>query len=843
MMCLRLNFRVLAILILSCLTAAVGRGQSSNLFWQSQSIYQIITDRFYNGDTNNDNAEGYYSPQNPTGVHGGDFEGIEQKLDYIKALGATAIWISPIVLNTEGQFHGYSGWNFYEVAPHWGSISNLQHLVQAAHARGILVIDDIIVNHAGDLVTGSGSGYPAFNFPTGYPLKYVNNSKTYPAPFNLSATNPSLTNIFHNYGNIANYNDPTQTVLGWLSGLNDFRTETPYVRSNMAAIYQYWIGQIGFDAFRVDTALEVDTGFWQSFCPAIHSYAATNGNTNFFMFAEADNGSDSVVGPYTGAEGGGPFKFDSAVDYPLYYIINSVFATGSGNTAQIDSHYAAVAADYDPASQMQLVTFLDNHDNPRFLSTSAANNNTNALNLALAFLYTARGIPCLYYGTEQGFDGTTDPNDREDMFAGEFKDGPSGTVSQLSSPGVDNFNMAHPLFLWAAKLNNFRRLYPALTLGAHVERWDTSGAPGLFAYSRVFDQQEVFVVLNLAAASQTLPARTLTYPTGTVLVNLLNTNETYILASGSQTPAIAVPATTAKIFIAQSQWQPLDPVVVSASPVHWTTNVQTTSPIVVQFSKSMDTNSVQAAFSTSPSVNGSFAWSTANLPNDTVTFYPGGGGFPQLTNIMVKVTNSAFDAVSGKTLFAPFEMTFQTGPSPGTVQISSPETNGMVIPMGTNTTYLIHICFTSFLDTNDPGMFQLSINGVLQPQSSFIFRPPGSVAGCPGMRSLLYNWSGASPGTNIIQITYSNNAVVLNDTRNVIVLPPFAISGLANHNQSIVWSSVPGVNYIVLATTNLSQPFVPVSSVIQANDWSTSFLDVSNSPLAPQKFYEIEVVP
>ena len=527
----------------------------------------------------------------------------------------------------------------------------------------------------------------------------------------------------------------------------------------------------------------------------------------------------------------------------MYYIINSVFATGSGNTAQIDSHYAAVAADYDPASQMQLVTFLDNHDNPRFLSTSAANNNTNALALALAFLYTARGIPCLYYGTEQGFDGTTDPNDREDMFAGEFKDSSEGMVSQLSSPGVDNFNMTYPLFLWVAQLNNFRRLYPALTLGSHVKQWDTSGAPGLFAYSRVLNQQEVFVVLNLAGTSQTLPARTLTYPAGTVLVNLLNTNETYILASGSQTPPIAVPATTAKIFIAQSQWQPLDPVVVGNSPAHWTTNVQATSPIVVQFSKSMDTNSIQAAFSTSPSVNGSFTWSTANLPNDTMTFIPGGGGFPQLSNIMVMVTNSAFDAVSGKTLFAPFEMTFQTGPSPGTVQISSPETNGTVVPMGTNTTYLIHICFTSFLDTNDPSMFQLSINGALQPQSSFIFRPPGSVAGCPGMRSLLYNWTGASQGTNIIQITYSNNAVVLNDTRSVIVLPPFAISGLANHNQSVVWSSIPGVNYIVLATTNLSQPFVPVSSVIQANDWSTSFLDASNSPLAPQKFYEIEVVP
>ena len=235
-----------------CRALPVSAQPGSNLFWQAQSIYQIITDRFYDGDTNNDNAEGTYAPGNPTGVHGGDFEGIEQKLDYIKALGATAIWISPIVLNTEGQFHGYSAWNFYEVAPHWGTLSNLQAMVQAAHARGLLVIDDIVVNHAGDLVTGSGSGYPTFNYPTGYTLSYVNGSKTYPAPFNLSTTNPSLTNLFHNYGNIDSFSDTNQVILGWLDGLNDFRTETSYVRSNMAAIYQYWIAQAGFDAFRVD---------------------------------------------------------------------------------------------------------------------------------------------------------------------------------------------------------------------------------------------------------------------------------------------------------------------------------------------------------------------------------------------------------------------------------------------------------------------------------------------------------------------------------------------------------------------------------------------------------------
>jgi glycosidase len=650
--------------VAACLLAAFGllpgraQAQTSNIFWQGQSIYQIITDRFYDGDTNNDNAEGTYAPSDPTGVHGGDFEGIEQKLDYIKALGATAIWISPIVLNTEGQFHGYSAWNFYEVAPHWGSLSNLQAMVQAAHARGLLVIDDIVVNHAGDLVQSSGS---TFSYPNGYTLSYVNNSKTYPAPFNLTSTNPSLTNLFHNYGDIDNYNDTNQVVLGWLDGLNDFRTETPYVRTNMAAIYEYWIAQAGFDAFRVDTALEVDMGCWQSFCPAIHSFAATNGNTNFFMFCEADNGSDTVVGPYTGMEDGGAFEFDSAVDYPLYYIANSVFAEGSGATAQIQQHYDNVEAYYDPASWMQLVTFLDNHDNPRFLSTSSSNGNTNELEVALAFLYTSRGVPCLYYGTEQGFDGTTDPDDREDMFAGLFKDGPSGSVVTLSSPGVDNFNMTHPLFQWVAQLNNFRRLYPAISLGTYVYQSGNSSGAGLFAYSRVLNTQEVFAVVNSASSSQTLPACTLTYPAGTVIVNLLNINETYTLTAGSQTPAITVPGVTAKIFIAQSQWQPLAPVVTSSSPAHWA-SVSNFPPIVLQFSKSMNTNSVQAAFNTTPALGGTFAWSAANAANDTMTFTATNAtGLTNLTLITVKVTNSAFDAVSGNAMYSPWQMQFWIG--------------------------------------------------------------------------------------------------------------------------------------------------------------------------------------
>jgi hypothetical protein len=228
-----------------------------------------------------------------------------------------------------------------------------------------------------------------------------------------------------------------------------------------------------------------------------------------------------------------------------------------------------------------------------------------------------------------------------------------------------------------------------------------------------------------------------------------------------------------------------------------------------------------------------------------MTFTPNGAGLSPSTEITVTVTNSAFDAVSGRTLFAPYALSFQTAAASPSVSISSPASNGLVIPMGSNTTYLILACFTPSLDTNDPSLFNITINGVMQPQSFYIFRPPGTVVACNGMRALLYNWSGAASGTNIIQVVYSNSSagLVLSDTRTVIVPPPLVISGLAGNHQTVVWSSTPGVNYTVLATTNLSQPFTPISGVIPANGLSTSYLDISNAPPAPQKFYEIEVVP
>ncbi len=665
---------------LAFLSSAAKAQSVSNGFWQAQSIYQIITDRFFDGDPSNNNADGNYSPSGHTGtsVHGGDFKGIEQKLAYIKSLGATAIWISPVVVNANGEFHGYSGRDFYNVDPHWGNLAALQHMVQAAHAAGLLVIDDIVVNHGGDLIFSTDSGYSNFVATSpGYTLKYRNSSKTFAAPFDTfnltyNSSNNALTNYFHNNGYIQNFNDDTQVTLGELSGLDDFRTETDYVRTQMAAIYNYWIGQVGFDGFRIDTTKHVDMGFWQTWCPSVHSFAATNGSPNFFMFGEVEDGSDAKCGSYTGTFGGGAYKEDSVLDYPLYFNINTIFAGASGPTQPIESHYNAVATDYDTNAQMRLVTFLDNHDQPRFLSQSGAT--TNRLEVALAFLYTSRGIPCLYYGTEQGFNGTTDPFDREDMFAGQFKDGPAG---------VDSFNMTHPLFLWVAQLNNFRRLYPALQVGSHVNQWNNPSGPGLFAYARRVPvgttNEEVFVVFNTSSSSQTLTNRATTFPAGSQIINLLNTNEILTIGSGPKTHLSTVPGTTAKIFVALSDWKPLDPAVISNTPAHDATSVPTSAAVTLQFSRAMDTNSVQAAFTTTPALTGSFSWSAGH---DVMSFLPT-GGLPALATISVQVSNSAVDAVYGKSMYAPYQMQFHTGSAgadvtPPTLSLLNPLNNAVI---------------------------------------------------------------------------------------------------------------------------------------------------------------------
>lgn len=606
--------------------------------WRDLNIYQILTDRFYDGDPANNTANPYgtYNPVGGNSLHGGDFKGITQKLDYIKALGANAIWISPVLLNPYGEYHGYLTIDPYQIDPHWGTFDDMTNMIAAAHARGIYVIVDVICNHPADLHYSTDSQFLTTfrNPPSGYNLQWRDPARQYGPPWNL----PAISDLFHTNGLIQNYDNQQQVELGELRNLDDFRTELTFVRTNMAAIYQHWIGRADWDGFRVDTVKHVEHEFWDFWAPQIHQYATAIGKSDFFMFGETVTGDDAFNGSYTGTENGGNFQLDSMHDYPLYQKVNSVFAFASGNTKQIEDHYNAIAGNYDPGAEYRLNTFLDNHDQTRFLNF--AGNNTNRLGVALGFLYTSRGLPALYYGTEQAFNGLKDANNsqREDMFNGAF---------DTSGPAVgDNFNETHPLFRYVAQLNNFRRNYVALRRGGHRNLWNDPDSPGLFAYARTNGAEEVYVVFN-TGGTQSIGTRPTTYSDGTVLVNLFNTNET-VTVSGGQIPSISVPGTSIKMFIAQSLWQPLDPVVISQSPAHGATNVSPATPLVLTFSKPMDTNTV--------GLTGTWSGQTQLTVNAS---WPLGA-----TNI-VYVGTDATDAVDGKKFFAPYESYFVTAATPG----------------------------------------------------------------------------------------------------------------------------------------------------------------------------------
>jgi glycosidase len=224
--------------------------------WRDENIYFIFTDRFNDGEPTNNTAEvargvSYLPSSSNGGIHGGDLKGVEKKLDYIKALGATAIWITPIPLNAAGSaYHGYGAQDFNTLAPHLGTMADLSNMVNAAHARNIKVILDIVCNHGGDLIYSTDSGYSAYKAPpNGYNITYRNSNNQYAPPFNTNSVAPLLSSMFHTNGHIGSYVNPEQ-IYGELAELDDFRTETVYVRTNMVNVFSNWIVRADLDGFR-----------------------------------------------------------------------------------------------------------------------------------------------------------------------------------------------------------------------------------------------------------------------------------------------------------------------------------------------------------------------------------------------------------------------------------------------------------------------------------------------------------------------------------------------------------------------------------------------------------------
>jgi glycosidase len=555
----------MALSLTACVDGELGRTRAitvathpSATEWRDEIIYQLLTDRFANGDAATDHrvlpgALGRYQ--------GGDWQGIIDRLDYLEELGVTTLWISPIVLNVDADagydaYHGYWAVDLTRLNPHFGDLATLRELVAAAHDRNILVVLDIVTNHLGQVffydINGNGSpDESVIGSGTRSPLSRISeydpdyDPRGIQAFTSLGESGPAEIRFFdmpeifrvpptpaifreirayNRRGRIVDYGIPEQVVLGdFPGGLKDLNTLDPDVQEALIQSYVDWVLTTDLDGFRIDTLKHVEHEFWQVFAPEVRRRLAESGKTDFFMFGEAFDGDDALLGSYTR-----PGELDSVFYFSQKYrVFSNVFGRGE-RTSEIEDLYALRDVNYgtvpqpggiDAAPRDVLVNFMDNHDVARFLYEFP---DPRRLRAALAYLLTEDGIPCLYYGTEQEFSGGNDPANREPLW-------------------WSGYDTSGETFQWIARLTRIRRGYRAFTHGSFGIRWvtdhvGTESDAGMLAFERSTPEGDygLVVINSREAAARTSfggTTMTVTRTPGETLVDVL-TNEEFVVGAG-----------------------------------------------------------------------------------------------------------------------------------------------------------------------------------------------------------------------------------------------------------------------------------------------------------------------
>lgn len=557
-----------------------------------QQFYFVLTDRFANGDAANDHGASTSTDRLTTGFdptdkafyHGGDLKGLTQKLDYIKNLGTTAIWLTPsftnmpVLTDAKGEnpsagYHGYWITDFTTIDPHLGSNEDLKALISAAHDKGMKVYFDIVVNHTADLIKyreGDGkiyretADYP-YKTAAGIPftLSEVAGSDAFPAlsaeksfpytpyrPEGNDIMKPEWLNdvtLYHNRGDSTWTGE--STTLGDFIGLDDLMTENPTVIKGMADIYKTWI-DLGLDGFRIDTVKHVDNTFWTQWSKQIAQHAQTSGKEEFFTFGEVYSFEAAELAPYTR---------DTSMNAVLDFMFqNRAVKFAKGDSTQVLADLFAADDLYTtPSSNAGLMpTFLGNHDMGRvgFL-VNGVGSGVERSKLAHSLMYLTRGQPVVYYGDEQGFVGLGDGTDKEarqDMFATATEHFATQKLLNGETMGKkDRFDEQNPLYTHIAALSKLRQSHRALNTGAQIERWVTQG-PGMYAFSRVDRDEKIeyLVAVNNSGAPVTQKP------------NALTSNATFTPLYGADSPvssdaqgavSITVPAYGAVVYKADSR--------------------------------------------------------------------------------------------------------------------------------------------------------------------------------------------------------------------------------------------------------------------------------------------------
>ncbi len=447
-------------LLALALTAPL-RAASAAADFRQETIYFVVTDRFSDGDpANNDLYGDEYKPGNLRYYQGGDFKGLIANLDYIKDMGFTALWITPPVMQPPGRYvnssgtydaagyHGYWAWDFSKIDPHLESPgASYKDLIDAAHAKGLKVIQDIVLNH------GHGADTSSL-------------VKWHDRRGQLSG----LGRTFDYYKDTEGWFNHKGPALADLLDLNDSNPEVLKWFLNIYEGYQ----DLGVDAFRLDTVAWMKKDFWKAFTDGIHKH-----KKDFFIFGEIWTNDDyKGMAAYTKLGKGSPMNSGfSLVDMPgssmgSWGKLEKVFK--GGDYAGVDE---VLKHDGQYADATWLVTFPDNHDKPRFNGEAPGTPAVTEQYLdMLDFYFTARGIPCVYYGTEAEMKGGEDPDNRRML-------GPEGMKKAREGQ----------VFARIQKLNTIRKASPALQKGKQVRLYT---AKDQYAFKRVFKGDTAYVFLN-----------------------------------------------------------------------------------------------------------------------------------------------------------------------------------------------------------------------------------------------------------------------------------------------------------------------------------------------------------
>lgn len=543
-----------------------------------EQFYFVLPDRFANGDTSNDRGgltgsrlETGYDPTDKGFYQGGDLKGLTQRLDYIKGLGTTAIWLAPIFKNRPVQgtgdnasagYHGYWITDFTQVDPHFGTNADLTKLIDKAHGKGMKVFFDVITNHTADTVDYAEKKYgykPKGAFPyldedgrpfddakavaktdeDSFPYTPVNTGKKVPSWLNDST-------MYHNRGDSTYAGESTE--YGDFSGLDDLWTERPEVVSGMEKIYEKWVRDFDIDGFRIDTVKHVDLDFWTQWATALDGYAAKHGRDDFFMFGEVYSADTAITSPYV-TRG----RLDATLDFPFQEAARQYASQG----APASKLAAVYGDDYryttDKANAYEQVTFLGNHDMGR-IGTFLKQDNPTASDaelvkrarLADELMFLGRGNPVVYYGDEQGYTGAGGDKDaRQTLFASKtadyLDDDQIGTDRTHAS---DAYDPTHPLYRAIAALSKLTREHPALRDGTQTERYSKDS---VYAFSRTDAKKPYEYVV---ASNNSAEAKTVEIPTESAGMNFrtLYGGSGAVRSGADKTVKVTVPALSSVVL-------------------------------------------------------------------------------------------------------------------------------------------------------------------------------------------------------------------------------------------------------------------------------------------------------